>query len=89
MTEQPESVLIVQFAAPGSVMFNMQPQGIVTPGQLAVLGEFLLTRAREIWRLQLEEAMAQAQEEEEDEPQIVVPGLNLEQMADILRGIKE
>jgi hypothetical protein len=90
MAEQPESALIIQFAAPGSALFNMHPEGVVTPEQLAVVGEFLLTRARAMWQMQLKAAMAQAQEEQEEEQsQILVPGMHPGQVADILRGMKE
>ena len=92
MSEVPISKLVIQFQTPGSALFNMHPEGIVTPEQLAVVGEFLLTRARAMWRMQLEAAMAQAQEEQEEEgqeSQILVPGMHPSQVADILRGMKE
>ena len=85
--QPPPSTLIIEFAAPGSALFNMRPEGIVTPEQLAVVGEFLLTRARAMWRMQLEAAMAEVQEEQE--PKIAVPGMHPGQVADILRGMKE
>lgn len=87
--EPPPSKLIIEFAAPGSALFNMRPEGMVTPEQLAVAGEFLLTRARAMWQIQLEAAMAEAQEEQGEEPQILVPKMHPAQAADILRGMKE
>ena len=90
MAEQPESVLVVQFAAPGSTQFNIATKGMVTIAQLEVLAHELLATAQYTRWAQIHQAALEEQEEEEEqEPKIAVPGLDPHQVADILRGMKE
>ena len=87
MPEQPESILIVQFAAPGSTQFNIATKGMVTIAQLEVLAHELLATAQYTRWAQIHQAVLE--EREEEEPQIAVPGMHPAQVADILRGMKE
>ena len=88
----PKSVLVIEFAAPASTQFNMTPHGIVTREQLVVVGNFLLTRARAIQMFEDQQAIIkQLMEEEKQEserPQIVVPGMSPEVVAEIARAAR-
>ena len=57
------SVLIIKFNAPGSVFFDVEAQGNVFPGQMIVIGEYLIEKGKEITRIA--EQMQQAKKEEQ------------------------
>jgi len=85
---QPESALIIRFAGVDRTEFEMHPIGKVTPGQLEVVGAFLMNRARDMWSYAFAETIAKTQEEETEEPQIVVPSMVPGVAAQVMRDVK-
>jgi len=71
--KQPSSKLIVDFAGPGSTLFQLQLVGVVTVGQLEALAHDLLSQAQYTRYAQIHQ-MAMAQK---DKPKIVVPSLQV------------
>lgn len=70
--EIPESVIIIRFSAPGSVFFDMEIQGNVFPGQMVLVGDYLLESGREMIRVAQRMQREQIQHREEEQ-KIVVP----------------
>jgi len=71
--KQPISKLIVDFAGPGSTLFQLQLIGVVTVGQLEALAHDLLSQAQYTRYAQIHQ-MAMAKKAE---PAIVVPRMQV------------
>lgn len=86
----PKSVLVVEFAAPASTQFNMTSHGVVTRDQLVVLGNFVLTRARAIQTFEDQQAILKQlmEGQKAGQPQIVVPGMSPDVVAEIAKAAR-
>lgn len=87
----PKSVLVIEFVEPGSAQFTVTPHGGVTREQLAVIGNFLLTKARAIQAFEEQQAIIaqlQAEAEEAERSQILTPQMPPEVVAQLARSAR-
>ena len=83
LPEDVGSALIITFAGPGSAEFAMKPVGMVSGGQLAALGQSLISRADFLAKNQMYEMMSRRQ----GGSRILVPGMDPRMVEGmILRG---
>jgi hypothetical protein len=77
------SALIVTFSGPGSSEFVLKSVGLVSGGQLAALGQSLISRADFMVKVALTEEM-----EKRREQAIITPGMDPTMVGALMRGMK-
>lgn len=82
-----ESALLIRFVSADSASFDIQPVGTVTAGQMAVAGEWLLTRARDMWGMAFAEMVAE-QRARAAQAGVLVPGMAPGVAAQVMRDVK-
>lgn len=85
LPENLASALVVTFTAPGSAEFSLKSIGLVSPGQLASLGQSLISRVDFVIKAAMQEQM-QAQVHGPG-PGIIAPGMDPRMVAEILKGM--